>query len=70
MNRVYTYNEKFTVVHIHSGEFKEKRARHLPAVPLFRVLSRCFAYKCSSVLVKNVLSTHIIYTEADHMYCL
>jgi len=53
-----------------SGVFKERRARYLLQDPLFRAPSRCFVHKFSSFLVKSVLSTHIIYSEADHKQVL
>ena len=44
-----------------SGMFKGRRARHLPRPPL-----KCYARTFSLFLVKNLLSTHVIYYKADH----
>ena len=46
-----------------SGGFKWRRARHLPRVPFSGAPPRS---KNSSFLMKNVLGTHIIWSESDH----
>jgi len=55
-----------TVILTPSGVFKGRRARHLPRSPLFGGPLRCYARKFSLFLVKNLLSTHIMYYKADH----
>ena len=45
---------------------KGRRARHLPRLPFsLGPPSRCFARLFSSILVENLLSIHVIYSEAD-----
>jgi len=48
-----------------SDVFKGRRERHLPRPPQFMGPLRCFTRRFSSVLVKHLLSTHKIYSEAD-----
>jgi len=54
-----------------TGVFKVRRTKHLPRVhPFLGPLSRCFACKFSSVLVKNVLAAYVIFSDAHHKYVL
>ena len=54
-----------------SGVFKGRRARHLPRVPSFwGPPLTCYAHKFSLILVKNLLSTHIMCCKADHKQIL
>jgi len=59
-------NRNFNIVAA-SGAFQGRGARNLPRAPLFRgSLSRCFALKCSSFLVKSLSSALIIFFKAHH----